>query len=308
MERTYLRYFFGEVKNALENFRGDICEIRLRAGLPLAVGCPEGTVLLTGEGAAAAVSNADNTDALTVTPDDIKRTFEAVCRYSVHSFQQTISNGYVTVPGGHRAGLCGTAVTSAGGRTENIRHISGINFRVAREVIGAAEGIAPFVLEPQPKGVLVCGAPGSGKTTVLRDLCRIAGNRFPVSLIDERDELAACSGGLPGNKVGLQTDVFSGFSRAQGMAAAVRVMSPVMIFCDEIGGNEDMDAIEAAGFSGVKIAAAFHCPGPARLVRTRLYRLFQTGVFETAVFLENRVIKEVVTASELGVRGREGTT
>ena len=142
MERTYLRYFFGGIRTALEGLNEDVCEIRLRAGQPPAVGCPRGTFFLTADGGTGAVSNGETAGVLRVTPEDIRRTFEAVCRYSLHSFQQSISRGYVTVPGGHRVGLCGTAVLSADGRVENIRHISGINFRVAREVTGAAEGIA----------------------------------------------------------------------------------------------------------------------------------------------------------------------
>ena len=296
MDRTYLRYFFGGVLKAIENFKGDICEIRLRAGLPLAVTDSSGSTLVNENGS----REYDPQNALHITSEDVRRTFEAVCRYSVHSFQGSIAKGYITLPGGHRAGICGTSVANAEGRTENIRHISSINLRIAREVPGAAEEIAASV--QLPCGVLICGEPGSGKTTVLRDLCRISGDKFPVTLIDEREEIAAVTNGVPANKVGLQTDILSGFLKPEGIMTAVRSMNPRMIFCDEVGGDEDIAALEYAAGCGVKIAAAVHCPDPGRLImRTRLYRLFSLGALEFAVFVKNRRIEGIVKGSALGV-------
>lgn len=296
MERTYLRYLFGGALKAIDNFKGDICEIRLRAGAPLAVTEPAGSVLVNENGG----RESDPKKALWITAEDVRRTFDAVCRYSVHSFQGSISKGFITLPGGHRAGICGTAVQGSGGITENIRHISSINLRIAREVIGAAEEIAGSI--PLPAGVLICGEPGSGKTTVLRDLCRLCGDRFPVSLIDEREEIAAVTGGVPANRVGVQTDILNGFGKPEGIMTAVRVMNPRMIFCDEVGGDEDIAALEYAAGCGVKIAAAVHCPDPERLImRTRLYRLFSLGALEYAVFVGERKIVRIVKGSALGV-------
>ncbi|MCM1577877.1 MAG: stage III sporulation protein AA [Ruminococcus sp.] len=295
LDRTYLRYLFGGVLKAAENFKGDVCEIRLRAGLPLSVTVPGGSLLLNEGGS---VSEAGK--ALYVTYEDVRRTFEAVCRYSVHSFQGSIAKGYITLPGGHRAGLCGSAVMNSSGKTENLRHISSINLRIAREVKGTAEEIADRI--KLPCGVLICGEPGAGKTTVLRDLCRIAGNIFPVTLIDEREEIAAVTNGIPGSDVGLQTDILSGFSKPEGIMAAVRSMNPVMLFCDETGGEEDISALEYAYQCGVKTAAAVHCPDPERLImRTKLYRLFSTGAMDWAVFVKERRITDIVKAGDLGV-------
>lgn len=72
------------------------------------------------------------------------------------------------------------------GSLEAIKDISGINIRIAREVMGAGESLRASVFDDNFKGLLICGRPMSGKTTVLRDLCRIIGDRNKLAIIDGR--------------------------------------------------------------------------------------------------------------------------
>lgn len=298
---SVLHYFGGRIYKALATFSGELCEIRLRTGKPLAVSFPDKTAYLCENGSI----SQDGEKAVQVTAEDIRRTFEAVCRYSVHSCQSRINRGFVTVSGGHRAGLCGTAVYSGDGRIENIKYISGINFRIAREVLGSADEIMNRVMRGGPRSILICGEPCSGKTTVLRDLCRQIGDRYPVSLIDERGEIAAESGGTPYNRVGLNTDIFSGYTKSDGIITAVRVMSPRMIFCDEIGSEADLNALELAAVSGVKAAATIHCGSPEQLLgRQRVYRMITNGIFEYCVFIHERKITDIFRRDELAANGR----
>ena len=90
--------------------------------------------------------------------------------------------------GGHRVGVCGTAVYEEN-RVSGIRDISSLNIRIAREVYGAADELLRE-LDKEISGLLIAGPPSSGKTTILRDLARqlsIKGKK--VVVIDERGEL-----------------------------------------------------------------------------------------------------------------------
>lgn len=300
-----LRYFGGDIQKSLSAVSEELCEIRLRTGRPLSAITEKGICFPDIKG----VLHSLPEDTVKVTAEDVRRTFEAVCRYSIHSFQSRISKGFVTVSGGHRVGICGTAVYSPSGTVENIKYINGLNFRIAREIKGAADEIftAVFNSGQMLRNILICGEPCSGKTTVLRDLCRQLGNIFPLSLVDERGELAAESSGFINNDVGICTDVFSGFSKQDGIISAVRAMSPRMIVCDEIGSEEDISALETAARSGVNIAASIHCSGREDLLsRQNIRQAVVSGMFDSFVFLKDRRIISIMRRDELLGMGRNG--
>ncbi|MCM1524602.1 MAG: hypothetical protein NC120_09115 [Ruminococcus sp.] len=292
---TVLKYFSGDIHKALSALDGNIREIRMRAESPLAVTLPDRYVYVRPDG----MITLSGANAVRVTSEDIKRTFEAICRYSVHSCQDKINKGFITVAGGHRAGICGTAVYSADNKIVNIKHICAINFRIAGEVFGAADDIMNRCMNNSLHSILIFGPPCSGKTTVLRDLCRRVGDKYPVSLMDERGELAAVSGIIPYCHVGENTDIFSGYSKYDGISSAVRSMAPVMIFCDEIGSEEDIKALLLARTSGVKAAATVHCGSPGSLMRSFGGRLFESGLFDYAAFADLKRSVKIYTAKEM---------
>ena len=76
-------------------------EFRLRAGQPLAVLLPEGERSL---GAA-------------VTPEDLETLCDLATDYSRYAAEETLREGYLSVRGGFRVGLCGTAVMKDGEST-----------------------------------------------------------------------------------------------------------------------------------------------------------------------------------------------
>ncbi len=227
--------------------RNELCELRLRADRPATA------VTLSGKSIPCSAR---------LSQQDIEACFQELCRYSVHSFQREISEGYITLPEGHRAGFCGTAVMR-GGRIETLRDISSINIRLAKEIRGCAEALYHAVFSEGLRSLLIAGAPLSGKTTVLRDLARLLGEKYKVALIDSRCELAACHNGVPQLDVGLNTDVLSGYPRAEGMETALRTLSPEVIICDEIGG--DISAIEQSIHCGVKLIATVHASSVGEL-------------------------------------------
>ncbi len=250
-----LCYFSGKLGETVKNISAweDIWEIRLRVNRPIAVSAGKRIFFVEPNGQL----TYNPQTAVIVSEQDIQHCFDAVCRYSVHSFQREIAQGFITVKGGHRVGFCGTPVLH-GGTVENIKNISSMNFRIARQVIGCAEKLCAECFSDGLCNILAAGRPSSGKTTLLRDMARILGKSFRVALIDERGELAAVSEGIPQNDVGINTDVFDGYGKAEGISAAVRVMSPQIIVCDEIGTAEDFSAVRQAACSGVYVAASMH--------------------------------------------------
>lgn len=253
-EKNLLGYFPERLKKYLEAVTVKITEIRLRRERPIVLMHNSEMIFINAEGKLTRVF--DN-ECIKVSSAEIESIFYAVCRNSVHSFQDDICNGFITISGGHRVGLCGTAVIH-NGKISNIKNISGLNFRISREIIGSGEDIFNRVFCCGLSNLLVAGAPSSGKTTVLRDLCRLLGNRYKVSVIDERSEIAAVYGGVPQNDIGVNTDVFDGFSKSDGLETAVRVMSPDIIVFDEAGSQNEFENMRYAMTCGVRICASIH--------------------------------------------------
>lgn len=186
---------------------------------------------------------------------EIADCFAEICRYSVHSFQEEIAQGFVTLEGGHRVGICGTAVTN-GGRIESFKDISGLNIRIAHEVKGCADELYTRFFRSSPRSLLIAGKPLCGKTTVLRDLARRLGERHRVTVIDSRNEISASHRGAPTLDIGLNTDALVGCSKSEGIMLALRTLSPEVIICDELG--NDGGAVSRALFCGVKLIASVH--------------------------------------------------
>lgn len=266
-----------------------ITEIRLRVNRPVCVQCTSERLYITASGR---LSPFYSDSLLKADRQMLESAVHTICEYSVYSRQNEISEGFVTLLGGHRAGICGTAVMR-GGVISNIRDISSLNLRFAREVRGCADNLLRRISNIK-SGVLVCGAPNSGKTTFIRDLARQLSYRYKISLIDERYELAACVGGEPQNDVGL-CDVYCGYPKAAAMIQAVRSMSPEIIICDEIGSAEEFDALAECRRCGVSVIATAHAENADSMI---FGQLLDTNAFSTAVFLKDREVSAVKSLGE----------
>lgn len=214
--------------------------------------------------------------------------FARVCKYSVHSYQEEIARGFVTLDGGHRVGICGTAVTE-NGKIVFLKDISGLNIRIAHQIIGCSDEIFSRYFDKEFCSLLIAGKPLCGKTTVLRDLARRLGEHHRVTVIDQRNEISASVRGLPSLNVGLNTDVLCGCGKSEGIIMALRSMSPEVIICDEIAHDET--AVEQALFCGVKVIAAAHA-GSLKDLDRRFSGL--AGLFDAAVVIgeRGRIIEE----------------
>lgn len=223
---------------------------------------------------------------------DCEEIFERMCGHSIYAWEDEIRNGFITLPGGYRAGICGHAVRGAQGHIQSLRDISAINIRIARAVEGAADDLLPLLLHTDgtPYSTLLLSAPGMGKTTLLRDVVRqlsygYGGARAAkVCVVDERMELAGSVRGLAQYDIGPRTDVLSGCAKPEGIRMAVRTLSPEVIATDELGTLEDAQAVQDAAFCGVRTVATAHVEHVDALrKRMPLAGLLASGAIERVV-------------------------
>ena len=210
-----------------------------------------------------------------VDKEDIYYCINTASRYSPWA-SETMQRGYLTAPGGHRIGICGQAVIRQG-RIEGVREISALCIRVAREFPGIAGELAEI-----PGSLLILGAPGWGKTTLLRDLIRQRTHRgASVAVVDERGELFPA--GLCEAK---GIDVMYGCSKARGVEMLLRTMGPTVIAMDEITAKEDCEALQSAACCGVELIATAHAASSRDFHHRPVYEpLVRQGLFDTLVVL-----------------------
>lgn len=165
---------------------------------------------------------------------------------------------------------------------------------------GAANAILPFLYderERRMKHALILSPPQHGKTTLLRDLARqisSGGMEAPIAkpagmkvgIIDERSEIAGSVHGVPSFDVGPRTDVMDACPKAEGMMMMIRSMSPDVLIVDEIGREEDAEAVTEALHAGISVIASAHGSAPEELQnRPAMKRLMDNRMFEVYVLL-----------------------
>ncbi len=289
-----------------ENIKEQTQEIRLRRERPLILNGLFGSafVLFSGK-----ISFVHSNSVYIVSNNDIEESFHCVCGYSVHTHQSNICKGYITVEGGHRVGITGLAVCD-GEKINAIREVSSMNIRISKEYKGISEELFSSLKRFNNKSIMIAGPPLSGKSTVLRDLVRIfsdeAGGYYRNVIIDERGEIAACSNGVPGNDVGISSDILSSYPKKDAVLIALRSMGPDNIFIDEIGSVEEALAIEEGLNSGVNFILTVHASSREDLLRRpQIKRLLDTEAFGAIVILNGRnkpsSVKEIVMAGELEI-------
>lgn len=243
----------------LQPFSGQAQDIRLRLGGPPEVVTGGGSSFLCGK----------------ITPDDLNYVINAASRYSPWA-AATMSQGYLAGPGGHRIGICGEVVMKQG-RLEGIRNVTSLCIRVARDIPGLAAELADL------KGsILILGAPGWGKTTLLRDLIRQKSNAGEhISVVDERGELFP-----EGISRGARTEILTGCPKDQGINILLRTMGPKTIAVDEITAREDCEALHQAAWCGVTLIATAHAGSLTEYLHRQVYTpLVRENLFEHLVIL-----------------------
>lgn len=254
--------------------QGSAEELRLRAGYPLSAVFPGGERPLGGG---------------PVQPEQLDQLVELASRASVHSVLDQLCQGFITIQGGHRVGLCGTVVT-CGKEIQAVRSFSSAAVRIARQFPGIAGETAGMLFQNgQMQSTLILAPPGAGKTSLLRDLIRTIseGKSVPplrIGVVDQRGELGACCQGIPQLELGRRTDVLDGCPKDQGLMMLLRTMNPQVLAVDEVTAPEDVKALISAGGCGVALLATVHGRDREDLWRRGLYReLMKAEIFRRLV-------------------------
>lgn len=278
IEEKKQQYFQISQKEVSAKF--NLEEIRLRSSKPLALKIGQEIEILD----------------YIVSQQEVLQAFERICENSVYSYRRQICDGYITIKGGNRVGIVGSAVID-NGQIININYISSLNFRIARQKIGCSNKIIEDIINLENNNIyntLIVSPPGCGKTTLLRDIVRNISNGInvigfkgkTVGIVDERGEIAAMYKGIPQNDIGIRTDVVDNMPKPEAMRMLVRSMSPDVIACDEIGSLEDIKAIDYAMCSGVKGVFTAHGKDVEEIKRnSELVRLLDKRVFERIILL-----------------------
>ena len=258
---------------ALENQR-EVEELRLRAGRPPSVRRAGGEREL---------------ELAAVTAQELREILSRAARYSVHSYAESLKHGYITLAGGHRLGVCGTAAEE-NGQVIGVRGLSSVNLRIARQITDVAAQIAPWIGEDAPQSVLLLSPPGFGKTTLLREWVRLISDRgYTVAIADERSEVAALADGVPQFAVGRCTDVLENCTKKQAALMLLKTMSPALLAFDEITAPEDVEAVSLCAHCGTAVIASAHAADVDDLRQRPLYRaLLALHVFGYAVLIERK--------------------
>lgn len=243
-------------------------EIRIILGQPLVIHYCDGDYYINKKG----VLSMNSKNGVIISKNDIDYIIERVSNASLYSVKNELINGYITISGGHRVGIAGTAVLN-NNRVEFIKNISAMNIRIANEVIGCGTEIARDIAKDGLKNTLIISPPACGKTTLIRDIIReLSQSGYYVGIADERCEIAGMHNGMSGFNIGPRSMVMEGCPKSYATECLLRTMAPDVIATDELGQDEDADAVYKAINSGVTVIATAHGKNVDQLLKRAVFK------------------------------------
>lgn len=282
-----LRYFPNKIYQIFSNLlqenpqiANELQEIRIRVDKPIILKLREKDLILQ----------------YNILQTEILQIVERLCENSIYAYKNQICEGFITIKGGHRVGLTGSCVIE-NGKITNIKYISSLNIRIAREVKNCSTRILREIIDIENKTIynsIIVAPPGRGKTTILRDIIRRLSDGIEeinfrgktCGVVDERGEIAAMYKGAPQNDVGIRTDIIENVNKNKGIHMLIRTMAPEIIACDEIGSKEDVEAIHYALYSGVKGIFTMHGKNVEDIKNNKqIYELIENREIQKIIFL-----------------------
>ncbi len=253
-------------------------EIRLRVGQPVLLSVPTGERYLTVGGMCALLQRG----VLWCSQEQLDACFWRFCDESVYAHEEELRQGFLTIAGGIRIGVAGTAVGATAVRT--VRQVTSLCIRLPRLHTGCAAPLMPYIEgDDRLYSAVLVGAPSSGKTTLLRDAAvTLASRGWRVTVVDERGEI----GGVDGLR---GCDVLSRYPKPLGIRQAIRTLAPQVVIFDELGDPQEVDAVAECANAGVAVVSSMHGDDPDAIARRpTVRRMAQSGLFDSWIFLAGR--------------------
>ena len=289
-----------QIYNALTNKLSEyeINEIRLRVGKPITIICNTKHYFLTETG----VCNSPN-QAIYVSKELLNDIVFKASDYSIYSVNEQLKQGFLMVSGGIRLGVCGDVAFD--GEIKTIKNFSSICIRIPHLIKNVSLPIFNHVLNNgDVNNTLIVSPPGAGKTTLLRDIIfQFSNHNYPydIFIADERGEI---TGGEKGFNLGYFCDSICFLNKKDSMLMGIRSMSPDIVVTDELGADEDIDALMYAMNCGVKVIASVHAknidelknkPNFARLLQDKYFKRYVVLSKENGVGTIEGVYRENLT-------------
>ena len=279
-----IELFKGEIQEGLSKLNfNKINEIRLRLNSPIVISIQSYNFYLNKNGLTDRVENG-----LICTRATIENVLNEASNQSFHSINDQIVNGYISVRGGIRIGVAGEVVM-INGNIKTIKNITSLNIRIPHEVKNCSLNSYPYITRNSiPYNTLILSPAGCGKTTFIRDFAKqliLRNKNLNILIVDERYEITGISDGI--TNLGLNNvDIICNSKKKDAFENGIRSLKPDVIITDEINLFCDLDAIENAISSGVKVIATMHASSINDLkLKIKFNEVLEKGYFERFLLL-----------------------
>lgn len=196
-----------------------------------------------------------------VTNEMLQNFIRRISENSLYAYNESLIQGYITLPKGVRVGICGSYVFDQD-KLVTIKDFQAVNIRIPHQIKNCSLNAYLFLVDGgEIKSTLIISPPGAGKTTFLRDFVYQLGQHNiskNILIVDERNEICSCVDGKPELDLGGFCDVIANCNKRLAFKNGIRSMAPDVIVTDELDLENDLESVKLALNCGVKVVATIH--------------------------------------------------